>query len=159
MLIYLINGPIRWLVVHYNSLFFFCFIYKSAVFFLSLTFSFHLVVFIFVRSTITSSCHLLVGLPLILLAAGLQLSIFLLTSFGYFLSTCQNHRSFWEVIKLTIYYPPIIFLFHVSKQFLSSQSKHPSYLFFLSCIFRLDQLFQYTRDCCTFINNCILQVL
>ena len=70
---------------------------------LSLSLSLHSFIPIFLRSTDTSSSHLILGRPLRLVAYSFPHSILFGISVSCILSTCPNHRILWHLINLTMF--------------------------------------------------------
>ena len=68
-----------------------------------LALSLHLLIPIFLRSVDTSCGHLILGLPLCLVAYSFPYSIFFRIAVSCVLSICPSHRILWHLINLTIY--------------------------------------------------------
>ena len=75
--------------------------------FLSSIFSFHRVVFIFLRSIASSSFHLFLGLTFDLVPSGFQLVIILTLLLSVILPTWPNHLIRWDLANFTICSPLI----------------------------------------------------
>ena len=73
-----------------------------------LALSLHSFIPIFLRFTDTSSIHLILGLPLRLVAYSFPYSIFFGISVSCILSICPSHRILWHLIILTMFSPLIM---------------------------------------------------
>jgi hypothetical protein len=73
-----------------------------------LALSLHLLTPIFLRTMDTSSSHLILGLPLRLVAYSFPYSIFFGVAVSCILSVCPSHRILWNLINLTIFCPLIM---------------------------------------------------
>ena len=93
--------------------------------------SFHLVKPIFLRSMDTSSSHLILGLPLRLVAYSFPYSIFFGIAVSCILSICPSHRILWHLINLTIF-SPLIMVSNSSFR----RTRHNSFSFTSPYIFR-----------------------
>ena len=63
---------------------------------------------IFLRCMDTSSSHLILGLPLRLVAYSFPYSIFFGIAVSFILSVCPSHRILWNLINLTMFSPLIM---------------------------------------------------
>ena len=68
-----------------------------------LALSLHLLTPIFLRSVDTASSHLILGLPLRLVAYRFPYNVFFGIALSCILSKCQSHRILWHLINLTIF--------------------------------------------------------
>ena len=74
----------------------------------SLALSLHSFIPIFLRSMDTSSSHLILGLPLRLVACSFPYSIFFGIAVSCILSICPSHLILWHLINLTMFSPLIM---------------------------------------------------
>ena len=93
------------IISHYNPLWIFAFSVRSLQVLLSLAVSFQFLIFSFFRSSMTSSCHRCLGLPIGLVPIGFQSNSFLVGLAWSILWICPSHLILCALMNLTISAP------------------------------------------------------